>query len=137
MKVGFILTTKVFAPCSLLSVPYPEGVVNLSKETMVERPIKKSERQAQANTDNNVEKLDSTPPVESNPKSSKPDRNRSSGKGKKGSFADENKPPVNPALMRAQNPLNLQLKLKKKWKPNLSLSQRSLKVNIFPNSSRK
>jgi len=50
---------------------------------MVERPIKKSERQSQANTENNSENLDSTPPVESNPKSSKPDRNRSSGKGKK------------------------------------------------------
>lgn len=113
MKVGFILTTKVFAPCSLLSVPYPEGVVNLSKETMVERPIKKSERQAQANTDNNVEKLDSTPPVESNPKSSKPDRNRSSGKGKKGSFADENKPPVNPALMRGPKPVKPPVKVEK------------------------
>ncbi|WP_445637885.1 hypothetical protein [Nostoc sp. DSM 114161] len=80
---------------------------------MVERPIKKSERQAQANTDNNLEKLDSTPPVESNPKSSKPDRNRSSGKGKKGSFADENRPPVNPALMRGPKPVKPPAKVQK------------------------
>ncbi len=72
---------------------------------MVERPIKKSERQSQANTDTNSENLDSIPPVESKPKTSKPDGNRSSGKGKKGSFADENKPPVNPALMRGPKPV--------------------------------
>ncbi|BAY79398.1 hypothetical protein NIES25_58830 (plasmid) [Nostoc linckia NIES-25] len=80
---------------------------------MVERPIKKSERQAQANTDNNLEKLDSTPPADSNPKSSKPDRNRSSGKGKKGSFADENRPPVNPALMRGPKPVKPPTKVEK------------------------
>ena len=49
---------------------------------MVERPIKKSERQAQANTDNNSENLDSVP-LESNPKNSKQNANRSFGKGKK------------------------------------------------------
>ncbi|MBC1241686.1 hypothetical protein VF14_02545 [Nostoc linckia z18] len=80
---------------------------------MVERPIKKSERQSQANTENNSENLDSTPPVESNPKSSKPDRNRSSGKGKKRSFADENKPPVNPALMRGPKPVKPPTKVEK------------------------
>ncbi|MFN6540470.1 MAG: hypothetical protein RM021_029570 [Nostoc sp. EkiNYC01] len=78
---------------------------------MVERPIKKSERQSQPSTDNNLENLDSKPPVESNPKSSKPDRNRSSGKGKKGSFADENKQPVNPALMRGPKPVKPPVKI--------------------------
>ncbi|MBD2412460.1 hypothetical protein FACHB389_31720 [Nostoc calcicola FACHB-389] len=78
---------------------------------MVERPIKKSERQSQPSTDNNLENLDSKPPVESNPKSSKPDRNRSSGKGKKGSFADENKQPVNPALLRGPKPVKPPVKI--------------------------
>lgn len=72
---------------------------------MVERPIKKSERQSQANTDNNSENLDSVPPIESNRKSSKSNGNRSSGKGKKGSFADDKKPPVNPALARGPKPV--------------------------------
>ncbi|MBW4615962.1 MAG: hypothetical protein KME21_22300 [Desmonostoc vinosum HA7617-LM4] len=73
---------------------------------MVERPIKKSERQAQANADNSSENTNSVPPIESTPipKSSKPSGNRSSGKGKKAAYADENKPPVNPALARGPKP---------------------------------
>jgi len=39
---------------------------------MVERPIKKSERQSQGSTDKNSENTDSTAPIESNPKSSNP-----------------------------------------------------------------
>ncbi|MBW4677100.1 MAG: hypothetical protein KME52_24750 [Desmonostoc geniculatum HA4340-LM1] len=80
---------------------------------MVERPIKKSERQSQPSTDTNLENLDSIPPIESNPKSSKPDRNRSSGKGKKGSFADENRQPLNPALMRGPKPVKPPTKVEK------------------------
>jgi hypothetical protein len=78
---------------------------------MVERPIKKSERQSQPSADNNSENLDSIPPVESNPRSSKPSQNRSSGKGKKGSFGDENKPPSNPALMRGPKPVKPPVKV--------------------------
>jgi len=97
---------------------------------MVERPIKKSERQSQANTENNSENLDSTPPVESNPKSSKPDRNRSSGKGKKNAPLQMKTSPL--LILHscvAQNPLNLQLKLKKKLKLKLSQTLSSLKIN--------
>ncbi|MBW4645296.1 MAG: hypothetical protein KME23_20265 [Goleter apudmare HA4340-LM2] len=72
---------------------------------MVERPIKKSERQAQASTDQNSEKLDSVPSIESNTDRSKPSGNRSSGKGRKGSFGDEIKSPVNPALARGPKPV--------------------------------
>ncbi len=72
---------------------------------MVERPIKKSERQSQGSTDNNSEKTDSIPPIESNPKSSKPSRDRSSGTGKKSSYKDENRQPVNPALARGPKPV--------------------------------
>ncbi|KAF3884804.1 MULTISPECIES: hypothetical protein [Nostocales] len=85
---------------------------------MVERPIKKSERQSNTNTDNNSEDLDSTPPVESNPKSIKRNSDRradsserrSSGRGKK-SYGNESKPPVNPALARGPKPV--------KAKPNV------------------
>ncbi|BAY98148.1 hypothetical protein NIES37_20960 [Tolypothrix tenuis PCC 7101] len=79
---------------------------------MVERPIKKSERQSQANADSNSENLDSVTPRESNPKKSKPSGNRSSGKGKKGSFKDEIKPPVNPALVRGPKPVQPKIEVK-------------------------
>ncbi len=73
---------------------------------MVERPIKKSERQAQGSTDSNSENSDSVTPIESNPKSSKPSRDRSSDKGKKGSSSrDESRQPVNPALARGPKPV--------------------------------
>ncbi|MBD2495713.1 hypothetical protein [Nostoc sp. FACHB-280] len=72
---------------------------------MVERPIKKSERQAQANTDNNSENSDSAPSIESHPKRSNSRDNRSSGKRKKGTAKDEVKPPVNPALARGPKPV--------------------------------
>jgi hypothetical protein len=81
---------------------------------MVERPIKKSERQAQGSTDKNSENSDSIPPIESNPKSSKPSRDRSdrsSGKGKKGSFGDENRQPTNPALARGPKPVKPPVKV--------------------------
>ncbi len=84
---------------------------------MVERPIKKSERQAQGSTDKNSENSDSIPPIESNPKSSKPSRDRSdrsdrsSGKGKKGSFEDENRQPTNPALARGPKPVKPPVKV--------------------------
>ncbi|MBC1220352.1 hypothetical protein GNF10_04780 [Nostoc sp. UCD121] len=78
---------------------------------MVERPIKKSERQSQANTDNNSENKDSMTPIESNPKSSKPSRNRSSDKGKKASYGDENRQQGNPALARGPKPVKPPVKV--------------------------
>ncbi|MEH2248653.1 hypothetical protein [Nostoc sp.] len=72
---------------------------------MVERPIKKSERQSQQSTDNNSENSDSITPIESNPKSSKPSRNRSAGTGKKASSGDENRQQGNPALARGPKPV--------------------------------
>ncbi|MBN3908249.1 MAG: hypothetical protein HWQ35_17405 [Nostoc sp. NMS1] len=78
---------------------------------MVERPIKKSERQSQANTDNNSENKDSITPIESNPKSSKPSRNRSSDKGKKASYGDENRQQGNPALARGPKPVKPPVKV--------------------------
>ncbi len=72
---------------------------------MVERPIKKSERQSQESTDNNSENKDSIPPIESNPKSAKPSRNRSSDKGKKASYGEENRQQGNPALARGPKPV--------------------------------
>ncbi|MEH2242781.1 hypothetical protein [Nostoc sp.] len=79
---------------------------------MVERPIKKSERQSQENTDNNSENSDSIPPIESKPQSSKPSRNRSSGTGKKASYGDENRQPGNPALARGPKPVKPPAKVK-------------------------
>ncbi|WP_375505240.1 hypothetical protein [uncultured Nostoc sp.] len=78
---------------------------------MVERPIKKSERQSQASTDNNSENTDSIPPIESNPKSSKPSRNRSSDKGKKASSGEENRQQGNPALARGPKPVKPPVKV--------------------------
>lgn len=78
---------------------------------MVERPIKKSERQDQASTDNNSENTDSIPPIESNPKSSKPSRNRSSDKGKKASYGEENRQQGNPALARGPKPVKPPVKV--------------------------
>lgn len=69
---------------------------------MVERPIKKSERQPQANTDDNSGKSEFKPPVESNRKNSKRDR---SSKGKKGNSDKEPKQAINPALMRGPKPV--------------------------------
>ncbi|MBU7584768.1 MAG: hypothetical protein KAF91_17955 [Nostoc sp. TH1S01] len=72
---------------------------------MVERPIKKSERQYQANTDNNSGNSDSAPSIESNPKRSNSRDNRSSGKRKKDSAKEEIKQQVNPALARGPKPV--------------------------------
>ncbi|GAB1543188.1 hypothetical protein NUACC21_58620 [Scytonema sp. NUACC21] len=79
---------------------------------MVERPIKKSDRQPKVDSDNTSENSDSLPPVESNAKPIKrigdrkadSSERRSSGKGKKGSFAKESKQQVNPALARGPKP---------------------------------
>ncbi|MCC5617286.1 hypothetical protein LC605_19795 [Nostoc sp. CHAB 5836] len=79
---------------------------------MVERPIKKSERQSQESTDNNPENSDSITPIESNPKSAKPSRNRSSDTGKKASFGDEKRQPGNPALARGPKPVKPPAKVK-------------------------
>lgn len=81
----------------------------LQNSTMIERPIKKSDRQPQANTDEN---LDSVLPTESNPTRSKPSRNRSSGKGKKSSFGDESKQQVSPALVRGPKPVKPKINVK-------------------------
>ncbi|MBW4424254.1 MAG: hypothetical protein KME50_07295 [Nostoc desertorum CM1-VF14] len=78
---------------------------------MVERPIKKSERQSQGSTDNNSENTDSIAPIESNPKSSKPSRNRSSDKGKKASYGEENRQQGNPALARGPKPVKPPVKV--------------------------
>ncbi len=78
---------------------------------MVERPIKKSERQAKVGTDNNSENADSMPPVESNSRKTKGKSDRSSGKGKKGSYGDESRPPVNPALARGPKPVKAKPKV--------------------------
>ena len=78
---------------------------------MVERPIKKSERQSQANTDNNSENTDSIKPIESNPKSSKPSRNRSSGTDKKAYYGQENRQQGNPALARGPKPVKPPVKV--------------------------
>ncbi|MFN6465517.1 MAG: hypothetical protein RMZ41_027360 [Nostoc sp. DedVER02] len=78
---------------------------------MVERPIKKSERQSQANTDNNSENKDSITPIESNPKSSKPTRNRSSGTDKKASYGNETRQQGNPALARGPKPVKPPVKV--------------------------
>jgi len=72
---------------------------------MVERPIKKSERQAQANTDNNSGNSDSVPSIESNPKSPSPSHNRSSDKRKKEFSKDEPKQPTSLALARGPKPV--------------------------------
>lgn len=71
---------------------------------MVERPIKKSERQAQAGAEGNSEnQLDSKDSADFNRGRGKGKKERSSGRGKKSS-ADEFKPPVNPALQRPPKP---------------------------------
>ncbi|MBD2530608.1 hypothetical protein H6G97_13910 [Nostoc flagelliforme FACHB-838] len=91
---------------------------------MVERPIKKSERQAQGSTDNNSENSDSVTPIESSPKSAKPTRNRSSDKGKKESYRDENRQPGNPALARGPKPV----------KPPVKVETEELETESEPNS---
>ncbi|NJL09292.1 MAG: hypothetical protein HC908_00895 [Calothrix sp. SM1_7_51] len=71
---------------------------------MVERPIKKSERQAKIEADGNSQSQDFKPSPDSNRGGRAPERKeRSSGRGKKSS-ADEFKPPVNPALARPPKP---------------------------------
>jgi hypothetical protein len=77
---------------------------------MVERPIKKSERQSKASTDNNSENGDSVPSIESNSRISKRKGDRSSEKGNKASFREESKQQVNPALARGPKPVKPQSK---------------------------
>ncbi len=92
---------------------------------MVERPIKKSERQLKVDTDNSErqlkvdtdnssENLDSMPSVESKPKISKRNNERSnersSDKGKKSKNMDEVRQQVNPALARGPKPAKLKPK---------------------------
>ncbi|MBD2771274.1 hypothetical protein [Iningainema tapete] len=78
---------------------------------MVERPIKKSDRQAKIATDNNPENVDSTPPVESTPKIIKKRDDNSSGRGKKAAVVDESRQQVNPALARGPKPVKSQPKV--------------------------
>ena len=76
---------------------------------MVERPIKKSERQSAPADD--TPKSDDTPknseakPAPSAPKRSDRGEKRSSGKGKRGTQEDEPKQVVNLALMRGPKPV--------------------------------
>lgn len=72
---------------------------------MVERPIKRSERQPKTGTDSDSENSDSLPPIESNRKSPKQSDQRSKGKGKTASFGDESRQVVNPALARGPKPV--------------------------------
>jgi len=78
---------------------------------MVERPIKKSQRQAKAGTDSESENSDSIPTAQPNPKSSKRSNDRSEGRGKKASFGDESRQSVNPALARGPKPVKPQPKV--------------------------
>jgi hypothetical protein len=82
---------------------------------MIERPIKKSDRQSQNDTETNLENLDSVHSTKPNSTSSKPSDNRSSGKGKKASFGDESKQQVNqgnPALARGPKPVKPKINAK-------------------------
>lgn len=79
---------------------------------MVERPIKKSERQAKAGTESDLENSDSVPPIESNRKSLKQNDERSKGKGKIASFGDESRQPGNPALARGPKPVKPKINVK-------------------------
>ncbi|MBW4569441.1 hypothetical protein PI95_007055 [Hassallia byssoidea VB512170] len=78
---------------------------------MVERPIKKSERQPSSGNDSKSENSDSMPTPQSNPKSSKQSDDRSKGRGKKASFKDESRQSVNPALARGPKPVKPQPKV--------------------------
>ncbi|WP_414526522.1 hypothetical protein [Nodularia chucula] len=73
---------------------------------MVERPIKKSERQSPAVTGDSSENGDALSPVESDRKSSKPAR-RSSNSDKKSNFKEETRQKVNPALARGPKPVKV------------------------------
>lgn len=79
---------------------------------MVERPIKKSERQSQVNTDSESQNLDSIP-QQSNPKSLKKNNDsKSKSKGRKGTNANESVAPVNPALARPPKPVKPKVTVK-------------------------
>lgn len=78
---------------------------------MVERPIKKSERQAKADTGSESQNSDSMPTAQPKPKSSKQNDDRSEGRGKKASFGDESRQSVNPALARGPKPVKPQPKV--------------------------
>ncbi|MBW4511639.1 MAG: hypothetical protein KME64_34825 [Scytonematopsis contorta HA4267-MV1] len=87
---------------------------------MVERPIKKSERQPQPSAENDSQSSDSPPPVESTRKVLKLDdvapRER---KGKKSSSRDDSKQPqqINPALVRGPKPPKPQPKVEAEPEP--------------------
>ena len=78
---------------------------------MVERPIKKSERQAKADTGSESQNSDSMPTAQPKAKSSKRNDDRSEGRGKKASFGDESRQSVNPALARGPKPVKPQPKV--------------------------
>ncbi len=78
---------------------------------MVERPIKKSERQPSSGTDSESGNSDSMPTAKSNPKSSKQSDDRSKGRGKKATLGDESRQSVNPALARGPKPVKPQPKV--------------------------
>ncbi len=88
---------------------------------MVERPIKKSERQSQPSTDNDSQSSDSAPPVESTRKVLKLDdvAPRRERKGKKSSSKDDSKQPqqINPALVRGPKPPKPQPKVEAEPEP--------------------
>lgn len=75
---------------------------------MVERPIKKSERQSEDSADTGPSSSDFKPPVQRTSKGVERGDKRSSGKGKKASEADESKQVMNPALVRGPKPVKTQ-----------------------------
>jgi hypothetical protein len=79
---------------------------------MIERPIKKSDRQSPTDTEKNLENLDSQLPTKPNLTGSKPSGNRSSDQGKKASFGHESKQQGNPALARGPKPVKAKVNLK-------------------------
>jgi hypothetical protein len=73
---------------------------------MVERPIKKSERQAAPSSEPSSPTSDSKPSVPAKPqRSAGRSDDRASGRGKRGSQDDEPKQMTNPALMRGPKPV--------------------------------
>jgi len=77
---------------------------------MVERPIKKSERQSSSGTGSESENSDFMPTPQSSPKISKQSDERSERKGKKYTNADKSISQVNPALARGPKPVKPQPK---------------------------
>ena len=96
---------------------------------MVERPIKKSERQSQIKTDGtptdgtktDVTKTDVTTSHNRPQPAEKSQRKGAKGKSKKASSKDELKSPVNPALARPPKPPRLNMQRKPEPEPEAEI----------------